>query len=287
MRRQFGWLALLVWAVGAEAAMAQTPEEIVRWIYSSLALPPDGQAKGLHYLTVPERRGTYLSQRLVRLYDTDDLNSNFGDNLMNACFERGFEIPGNDMDAAEINRTLSLTTEADTTRQRITARFTNFGTPAQIHYDFIVEDGFWRINDIGYPGWALSGVTCDPRPAAAPAPAGETGYCYRSGSDEFRLYVAGDGSARFTLESWQGGGHSCSAAGTAQPVAGGWIYQEDFYGRLCRMEIRVTPEAGIRIADPDHDCKMSLCGQRAMLDGLAYARETQVDCASLPPPPQY
>jgi hypothetical protein len=283
MRTHLRGLALLICACAAPAA-AQTPEEIVRWIYTSLSLPSEGQAKGLHYLTVPERRGTYLSQRLVRLYETDDLNSNFGDDLMRACFERGFEIPGNDYEAAEIARTLTITTEHDAARQRITARFTNFGTPAQIHYDFLVEDGFWRIDDIGYPGWKLSDVTCEPRTAAAPAPSGQVGYCYRAGSDDFRLFVAADGRARFTLESWQGGGHLCSGAGSAYPTTGGWVFEQDFYGRLCRLQFQVTPGGGIRLSDPNHDCKMTMCGQRAVLDGLTYARTSQIDCATLPPP---
>lgn len=278
MKWQSGWIALLVWAACAGSAMAQTPQDIVRWIYTSLS----GGSGGLDYLTDPERRKTYLSRRLVQLYEIDDVNSEYGDNLMTACFERGFEIPGNDFDAAEIARTLSLAVEGDAAHQRITARFITFGKAAQVHYDFIIEDGYWRIDDIGLPGWSLSDVTCTPRTAATPAPAGETRYCYRTGSDELRLYVKSDGTAWFSVESWQGSGHFCGAEGDAQPITGGWLYQEDFYGRLCRMEIRVTPDGGIRLSDPNYDCKSALCGNRAILDGLSFTRARQVDCATLP-----
>lgn len=286
------WLAMALALCLAWPAQAQSPEEIVRWIYTSLALPPDGQAKGLHYLTTPEQRRTYLSQRLVQLYDANDIMSENGQNLATACFELGFEIPGNDYDAAEIGRTLTTATAGDATRQRVTARFSSFGEPAQIHFDFIVEEGFWRIDDVGGPGWQISDYTCDPVATATgttttSAASGETGYCYKTQGDDFRLHVAADGSARFTLESWQGGGHFCGVRGTARPIEGGWIYEDNQFGRPCRLEFRVTPERGIRLSDQDHNCKMSLCGQRAALDGLTFAPTAQVDCASLPPPAEY
>ncbi len=277
--------ALLFWiCLAATPVAAQTPEEIVRWIYQSMTLSQDARHSGLQFLTAPERRRTYLSQRLVRLYDANDLNSDHGRDLMNACFEQGFEIPGNDFDAAEVARTLRLSATGNTTGQRVTARFSTFGTPAQIHYDFIVEDGFWRIDDIGEPGWTLSGVSCAPSP---PVPPGGAGYCYRAGEDDLRIYVAADGSARFRLESWQSHGHSCFAEGRALPVEGGWLFQDNVEGRHCRLELRVTPQGDIRLSDPDHGCKMTMCGQRAVLDGLTYGRDVQVDCATLPPPPQY
>ena len=43
----------------------------------------------------------------------------------------------------------------------------------------------------------------------------------------------------------------------------------------------------IRVTDANHACKMTNCGQRAALDRLSYTRAEQVDCTTLPPPPQY
>ncbi|AVO37588.2 hypothetical protein [Pukyongiella litopenaei] len=279
------WFATALALCLAWPAWAQSPEDLVRWIYTSLARPPDRQARGLHHLTTPEQRRTYLSQRLVRLYDANDIMTGNGQNLAAACFEPGFEIPGNDYDAAEIARTLATAATGDATRQRVTARFSSFGEPAQIHFDFIVEDGFWRLDDVGGPGWQLSDRGCDT--GTAPAPAGNTGYCYKTEGDEFRFHVGADGRARFSLESWQGGGHSCGVSGIAHPTEGGWVHESDEFGRPCRLEFRITPESGIRLGDAGHDCKMVFCGQRAVLDGLTFGRAAQVACDSLPPPPQY
>ncbi|WP_424984833.1 hypothetical protein [Microbulbifer sp. S227A] len=285
MTRISGWIAAMV-LVGAVPAAAQSPEEIVRWIYTSLAAPADGTARGLAYLTAPERRRDYLSRDLVALYDRNDENSDHGNSLATACFEQGFEIPGNDYDATEIMQSLTVSAQGDTARQRITAQFTSFGEAARIHFDFIVQDGFWRIENIGYPGWDLSDVDCAPRSAAAGGSAPATGgasYCYRADADDFRVYVNAGGVADFRLESWQGNGHSCFIQGKAQPHANGWTYQD----QACRLELGITPEGGFRLSDASHACKMASCGQRAVLDGLTYGRAEQVDCATLPPPTQY
>ncbi len=289
MARVLGWIAVLILA-GLAPASAQSPEEIVRWMYTSLSAPPDGTARGLAYLTAPERRRDYLSRDLVQLYDANDVNSDHGDNLATACFEPGFEIPGNDYDAAEIARSLNVTTEGDTTRQRVTARFTSFGEPAVIHFDFVVEDGFWRIENMGYPGWDISDVDCAPRSATGTGgAAGGSGasYCYRRDADDFRIYVDAGGVADFRLESWQANGHSCFVQGKAQPNANGWTYRDQNGGQSCQLELGITPEGGIRLGDAGHACKMTSCGQRAVLDGLTYTRAEQVDCTTLPPPAQY
>ncbi|MCB1311930.1 MAG: hypothetical protein KDK29_08605 [Sedimentitalea sp.] len=272
------WLAVLA-AFCALPARAQTPEEIVRWIYVSQTLP--GAAKGYAHLSAPGQREQFLSRRMIAFHAANDSH---GGDVASACVDFAFDIPGNDFDAQEIARTLSVTAEGDAGRRVVTARFSNFGTPAQIAYDFVPEDGFWRIDDIAGPGFRVSRIPCAPKAAAAPGVVAAGGYCFKSGRDTFRLQIAADGSAWFDLESWQGGGHFCGARGVAQPQVGGWLYQEDLWGRLCRMQIMVTDDQGIRLADPDHGCKMTLCGQRAAIDGLSFPRQAQVDCATLPPP---
>ncbi|MCB1364208.1 MAG: hypothetical protein KDK02_08795, partial [Rhodobacteraceae bacterium] len=209
---------LVLAAASAGPGLAQTPEEIVRWIYLSRAQTAAPGAQGLEYLTAPARRTQFFTRRMVAFLGADDSH---GGNLATACLDFAPDIPGNDFDAGEIARTLALGRTGDGARQSITARFTNFGQPAQVTYDFVAEDGFMRIDDIAGPGYRLSRIPCTARQAAAPATGPAAGeFCYDTGTGNLRLRPAADGSAAFALESVQGGGHSCSAQGRARSVAG-------------------------------------------------------------------
>ena len=75
-----------------------------------------------------------------------DANDSYGDNLMTACVDFAFDIPGQDFDENEIARTLTVSSTGDAARRSVTASFRNFGQVARITYDFIAEDGFWRID---------------------------------------------------------------------------------------------------------------------------------------------
>ncbi|MFV0512728.1 MAG: hypothetical protein ACK5MY_03685 [Jhaorihella sp.] len=269
----------IVAAAFARPGLGQTPEEIVRWIYLSRAGAGAHGAQGLEYLSDPARRAQFFTQRMVAFLAANDSH---GGDIATACLDFAPDIPGNDFDAGEIARTLVLSHAGGAGNQSVTATFTSFGQPARITYDFVAEDGFMRIDDIAGPGYRLSRIPCTARQAAAPVPTGSGEFCYDTGNSELRLRPAPDGSAAFTLESWQGGGHSCGAEGRARSIAGGWLWEESRYGRPCRLQIALTPDRGIRLGDPGHDCKMMFCGQRAVLDGLAFPPASQVDCASLP-----
>lgn len=269
---------LVLAAASAGPGLAQTPEEIVRWIYLSRAQTAAPGAQGLEYLTAPARRAQFFTRRMVAFLGADDSH---GGNLATACLDFAPDIPGNDFDAGEIARTLVLSHAGGAGHQSVTATFTSFGQPAQITYDFVAEDGFMRIDDIAGPGYRLSRIPCTARQAAAPVPAGSGEFCYDTGNSELRLRPAADGSAAFALESVQGGGHSCSAQGRARSVAGGWLWEQTLYGRPCRLEITVTADQAIRFGDPGHGCKMTLCGQRAVLAGLTFPAASLVDCAAL------
>jgi hypothetical protein len=265
----------LVWAF-AQPAAAQTPEDTVRWIYDSMAQPGQvAEQRGLWHLSRPERRNQFFSRRLV---DFIIANDSHGNDLVTACIDFDPAIPGNDYDGAEILNSLTLGGSGDTTRRTVTARFMTFGRPAQIEYDFIVEDGFWKIDDIAGPGWRISQIACAPKAAAAPA--ASNAFCYLNGSDSLRLDLQADGSAMIDMQSWQANGHSCSARGRAGPAEGGWLFQAE---EGCRLEIRVTGDQGIAFADPDWACKRWMCGQRAVIDGLSFPRSSQIDCAQMPP----
>jgi hypothetical protein len=263
-------------AFTASTSSAQSPEDLVRWIYTSLPQP----GGSLGYVTSEAERDRYLSHRLAAFFAADD---SYGDDMQSACLDFGPAIPGNDYNAAEIVRSLAVSTEVDGAQTRVKAAFTTFGEPVEIVYSFVVEDGLWQLDDIAGPGYRLSEIPCTPRAASPQAAAKVTGYCYRKAQDSLRLEVAPDGQAHFELWSEQGGGHSCSATGPARPTQSGWVYEEDFSGTSCRVEILVTAERGLRLTDKDWACKPALCGARAVLDGLSFAPQDQIDCATLPP----
>ena len=61
-----------------------------------------------------------------------------------------------------MTRTLEVTTEGDATRQTVTARFSNFGQPTVVAYDFVPHEGLWKLDDIAGSGWRLSQIACAP-----------------------------------------------------------------------------------------------------------------------------
>lgn len=270
-------VAAVFWAcLVATIATAQTPEDIIRWVYQSHS--QSGPANGIHHLAAPEQRAQFFSRRMVAFFEAND---SYGNDLASACLDFALDIPGNDFDAQEIVRTLSVSSSGDADRPSVTASFTTFGQPAQIIYDFISEDGFMRIDDIAGPGWRVSLMPCTQKPTRSAATPAIGSYCYMSGDDTLRLDLRGDGSASFEFSSWQTNGHSCGAQGQAKPITGGWLYENDEFG-ACQLGIIVTPDGGIRLSDPDYQCKQGLCGQRASIDGLQFARSTQIDCSQLP-----
>lgn len=252
-------------------AAAQTPEEIVRWMYSSLAQPGPAETKGLSYLSAPAQRGQYFTRRMRDFYGA---NESYGDDLALSCVDFAFDIPGQDFDAAEIARTIAVTGETSEDRMTVIARFTSFGQPAAISYDFAIEDGFWRIDDIAGPGWRVSQIPCNPRSAA-------TDLCFKTEGDAFKLLPGASGVARFGLSSWQGNGHSCGVSGTATPVDGGWMFERENDGQLCRLQFLRTAEGGIQLSDPEWACKAHYCGARAVLDGMRFEPASRADCATV------
>ncbi|MBK0327439.1 hypothetical protein I5535_09035 [Rhodobacteraceae bacterium F11138] len=265
---------MLLYVLAVSSAWAQSPEDTVRWVYQSLAAPGVGQPAGLAALGSPERRAQFFSRRMVEFLAAND---DRGTESATACIDFGLEIPGNDFDGAEILRSLSLRSETTPTRTTVTAAFSTFGSPARIEYDFVIEDGFWKIDDVAGPGYRVSLFSCAPTPSQR-APS-NTSYCYQSENDMMRLAVLADGGADFEFMSWQSNGHTCSASGRARAVQGGWEYSGE---AACRLRILVTPDQGLRLTDQDWLCKRRMCGQRAVVDGLEFARSDQIDCARMP-----
>lgn len=279
--RMVKWLFLVLVLV-AGPVRADTPEALIQWIYTSLDQPVPAEQKSLPYIMSRAQRGQFFSERMVTLFDNNDTH---GGDLASMCLGFPIAIPGQDFDRNEVIRTLQTQAAGDAERQRVVARFTNFSLPAEVTYDFIVENGRWVIDDIAGPGFRLSQVACQPKSAAqapAPAPAPQvTSYCYQDSNQSLRLDVAPDGSATFDFLSFQANGHTCGGQGRAARVPSGWVYEDVLNGRNCKIEFTVTQEQGIRLSDPDWACKPTLCGQRAVIDGLTFTRETQVICSMM------
>jgi len=267
-------LALILFSLVTPLA-AQSPEDLVRWVYLSYSNPDTSQPRGFFHLTEPAQRRQYLSERFAVFFDKNDTH---GDDLATACIDFGFDIPGQDYDQAEIARTLTLSTDAGDARQTVTAMFNSFGTPTEVSYVFIPVDGVWRIDDVVGEYGRASEIPCEAKAGTASTSGGETGYCYKTENDTLRLFVGADGQGRFDLESWQANGHSCSARGAVQPTEGGWLHTSG----TCTLQILVSDAGGLRIVDPDWRCKETQCGARAVLDGLTYDTAAQRDCVTMP-----
>jgi hypothetical protein len=272
MRRSILILALVIaWAT---PGLAQTPEDVVRWIYASLVSDRPWNQQGVSFLRAPSQRGHFFTPRLVTLFEADD---SYGDDMAQQCLPFDFAIPGNDFDAAEIVRTLQLNTRTIPGQISVTASFTTFGQPAQVVYDFAQVDGVWKIDDVAGAGFRLSEIDCQPKGSAALAgsePANS--YCYARGDDALKVELLPANRARIEISSWQGGGHSCGGRMEGHQVVDGWHFPGE---QGCFLRLRLGDEGSLNIIDPDWACKRTMCGQRAVLDGMQFPRDSQVACA--------
>ncbi|MEX0280770.1 MAG: DUF3828 domain-containing protein [Arenibacterium sp.] len=271
--------SFLISLFAAASARADTPEELVKWIYTSLQHAVPAEQKSLDYLMSPAQRIQFFSERMITLFNNNDT---YGNDLP-ACIDFAIAIPGQDFDRNEVVQTLQTVAAGDDERQRVVARFTNFTAPAEITYDFIIENGRWVIDDISGSGTRLSAINCPPKSSEPVQPAAPqtTSYCYQDNSKSLRLDVAADGSATFQFDSFQANGHTCGGQGRAARTPAGWVYEEVLNGRACKIEFTVTQEQGIRLSDPDWACKPTLCGQRAVIDGMTFERNSQVICSMM------
>lgn len=272
MRRFIFVLILLM--TPAVPAVAQTPEDVVRWIYLSLQRPPPAEQNGLYFLSVPPQRSQFFTDRMVAFYEAND---SYGDNLAEACVDFAFDIPGQDFDAAEIARTLQVSSQSSAQRIAVTADFITFGQPARVVYEFAQQDGVWKIDDIAGVNFRVSAIPCTPK-AQAPARNAQAGggYCYQRDADGLKIELAGDGRARIEFISWQANGHSCSGMMEGRQEANALQFHAE---EGCLLQLRVDNDGSIVFSDADYTCKRFMCGQRAVLDGLRFPQSSQIECA--------
>jgi hypothetical protein len=257
-------------------AAAQSPDETVRWIYSSLSDGAPVSQQGLWFLASPAQRSSYFTRRMVAFYEA---NESYGDNLAEACVDFGFAIPGQDYDAAEIQRSLRIVALDYGAYRRVVADFSTFGQPARVIYDFALEDGAWKIDDIAGQGFRVSHIPCTPNAAVSAPTASADAYCFRTAYDELRLDVAADGGARLEFLSVQANGHSCYAQLDGQPADSGWLFHAE---QGCRIGLTVSASGDATLSDSDWVCKPMFCGQRAVIDGLQFPANGRFDCAEWP-----
>ncbi len=272
MRCYLAVIALI--ACSAWPAAAQSPEDMIRWVYTSLAGPGALSQQGLPYMLSPAQRRNYFTRRMLAFFDAND---SYGGGLAQACVDFSFAVPGNDYNANEIVQSLRISSQQDATRKSVVADFVTFGQPARVVYDFVPEDGYWKIDDIAGEGFRVSQIPCAPKTAAAtPDAAQAKAYCFKNGNDDLRLDLGQNGTAQLEFSSWQSNGHSCSGRMPGQQVSGGWNFPAE---QGCILQLRITADGGVRMADTDHACKFMMCGQRAVIDGLSFPHSTRVDCA--------
>lgn len=317
----------------------RSPEETVRAVYENLGTPEPQDTTSTGHMRQPEVRGRFFNQELVGLLEADDKAEGL-------CLDFSFELNGQDFNEAEIARTLEVEARQGEATATVDARFTNFGEPNHIRYEFVRSKSGWRIADIASlvsARWRLSEMRCGeeqarpdqdptlvalaqerltalgyapgpvdgawgPRTAeamqrfaadhglaagdglsgeviealsAAPAPASapsdpsrsidEPGsYCFADGDDTLAMDIDDQAAARFTIDSWQGGGHNCGLSGSAAPTPEGWVYEERLDdGSLCKLVIEAA-NGMVRISDVNSGCRTTYCGARAMFEGLDF-----------------
>lgn len=261
-------MAMIIGAATMSTAAAQTPQEIVRWVYASLLNDGHASQKGIDFLSSPAQRGSYFSDRMEAFYSSRD-NGAMG------CIDFGFAIPGNDFDAGEVVQSLQISTRENANGGlTVQANFTNFGEAAHVEYDFAAEDGYWKIDDIAGAHFRVSQIDCSAQKNTAPV--SSAAYCYKQGDDTLRLDVSATGDAHLDFVSWQANYHTCSADMAGRQVADGWDFHD---AQGCVIQVRVSG-GNINLADPDWACKPMMCGQRAVIDGISFPAATQIDCAA-------
>ncbi|MGD9865725.1 MAG: hypothetical protein AB7S99_21205 [Pseudodonghicola sp.] len=272
-RRLIAWL-FAVCAVLTAPAGAQTPEDLIRWVYLSYSQPGPAGTKGIGFLSSPSQRAQFFSRRQVAFFAAND---SYRNSYARSCFDFALDIPGNGFNAQEIAQSLVVTTQQSAGRKSVTARFRNFEQLAQITYDFIEEDGFIRIDDIAGPGWRLSALPCAPQTTQTPAaPTGR--YCFDKPDASVRLDLQPDGRAHFVVTSSAMVRYTCFMEGVADPAPGGWLYADREFAQGCTLKIITSPDGGVALSDPTHQCKAYYCGQAASLDGIRFDQSDQIHC---------
>lgn len=65
---------------------------------------------------------------------------------------------------------IAVTTDGvvENSHATVRAQFTNAGTPTEVIYDMVWEDGGWRVDNIRTSQWDLRQIAAGPEPAATP-----------------------------------------------------------------------------------------------------------------------
>ena len=138
------WMALLAAALGAHAQQPQTPSAdaqqaqkmaAVKKLYAAYARSNEPELD--ESLFSPDFRAALAHERKAAKKAGGA-----------ACLDYDFIIQGQDVDSAEVSRTLALELAAD---GRLKASFRNFDEPVTLHYVFACGDQGCLIDDIIEP----------------------------------------------------------------------------------------------------------------------------------------
>jgi hypothetical protein len=145
--------ALAVAAVlsAATPAAAQSAVDVVRAIYDNPEAANawrDGEAAAL---------GDYAGAALETLLAHNRLAERDG----YGCIDFDFVIAGQDYDADELARTLTLEDRTEGENATVWASFRQFGAPALVEWWLTLSEGRWQVTDVAGIGWTLSGINCD------------------------------------------------------------------------------------------------------------------------------
>lgn len=126
----------------------EQPLSIVRRVYR------DFLANDTDDIHAKKNRSRYFVPALARLYDADEVQ---------ACVS-SIEVSGQEKpNAAKIRKTLSITEQANVGNHAVVvARFRNGGSPENHHFEFVKQEGFWKISDVVFDnGERFSHTQCE------------------------------------------------------------------------------------------------------------------------------
>jgi len=147
-------LILIAIALGAASPLGDAdsdPESLITAIYQTYTDIAPGEEG------VPNVEGVY-SKRLQALLDKDAKETPEGEV---GRIDWDLFVDGQDWQLTELK---IGPVSQDATQAEVRATFKNFGEPRDILYTLVLEDGYWRINDIQEtlkPRWTMSKILLD------------------------------------------------------------------------------------------------------------------------------
>ena len=144
--RTFGLIFILALSIAlARSQPAADPGRLITAIYDSYMQPGDG----------PDYPPNLYSRRLQALIEADRNATPPGD-----VGHLDFDVFVNGQDW-KLSKLRIVTLSRSATRAQVRVNFVNMGTPSELVFDLIFENGAWSIDEVrsvGDKGWTLSDI---------------------------------------------------------------------------------------------------------------------------------